>query len=168
MKPPRRVELWLLFAVIVAGLVFVFASRHRDDDSAGTGGAGPATPSDEPPLKLHRCVIERDYGNARLDIDLRLGNDTAETLALQPPKVRLLAAKGREVPPFFLPFEKLPEVPPHATQDVQLRYWLEASDLKGALKLEVEGRTIDVKSAKPFDLNTLRNAEKKTLGAGEW
>lgn len=163
MKPPRRVELWLLFAAVVAGLIFVFASRHRDDEAAGTDG-----PADEPPITLHQCVIARDYGNARLDIDLRLRNDTPETLVLQSPTARLLASTGREVPAFFLPFEKLPEVPPKTTQDVQLRYWLEAADLKGALKLEVGGGAVEVKGAKALDLGTLKNGEKKTFRAGEW
>lgn len=168
MKFPRRAELWLLFALVVAGLIFVFASRKGGDDSAGPGGTGTAAPSEERPLKLHRCVVERDYGNARLDIDLQLRNDTAEALALQPPKVRLLAAKGREIPPFFLPFEKQPEIPAHTSQVVQLRYWLDASDLQGALELEVDRRIVEVKGAKPFDLATLKNGEKKALGAGEW
>lgn len=165
MKAPRRIELWLLFAVIAAGLIFVFASRHRDDEDAG--GAPPA-PADDPPIVLHRCVIERDRGNARLDIELRLRNDRSEMLVLQPPKARLLAASGRDIPAFFLPFEELPEVPPKTTRDVQLRYWLEAADLQGALKLEVDRGTVDVKSAKPFDLETLKNGDRKTFGAGEW
>ena len=139
-------------------------SRRR---TGGAGGSGTSASSDDAPLKLHRCVIERDYGNARLDIDLRLRNDTAETLVLQPPKARLLAAKGREIPAFFLPFEKLPEVPPKTTQDVQLRYWLEAADLQGALKLEVEGGTIDVKSAKAFDLEHAEECGEENLRSGD-
>jgi hypothetical protein len=165
MKPPRRIELWLLFAVVGAGLIFVFASRHRDEEPAG---GGTSASSDDAPLKLHRCVIGRDYGNARLDIELRIQNAGNDKLLLQPPKARLLAAKGREIPGFYLPFEQLPEVPPKTTQDVQLRYWLEAADLQGALKLEVDGRAIEVKSAKPVDLNSLKNGEQKTFGAGEW
>lgn len=163
MKLPKRIELWLLLAAIVAGIIFVFASRQREDDPAG------ATPTpDGSPLKLYRCVIERNHGNARLDIELRVQNAGAEKLVLQSPRVKLLAVNGHEIPGFFLPFEQQPEVAANSTQDVQLRYWLEAADLQGALKLEVDGGRIDVKTAKAFDLNSLKNAEKKTLNHGEW
>jgi hypothetical protein len=87
---------------------------------------------------------------------------------MQPPDVRLVSGSGREVPPFFLPFEPQPEIPPGATQDVQLRYWLEASDLSNTLTLEVAGRSIVVKSASPFDVESLKNGEKQTFTSAEW
>jgi len=165
MKLPKRIELWVLLGVTVAGLIFVFASRHPGDEPAE---AGVAASSEDAPLKLHRCLIERDGSSARLDIDLRVQNAAAEPLLLQSPKARLLGAKGREIASFFLPFEQLPEIPGKSTQDVQLRYWLEAADLQGALNLDVEGRTVAVKTAKAFDLNSLKHGDKKTLNPGEW
>ncbi|MCE9517961.1 MAG: hypothetical protein K8R87_00060 [Verrucomicrobia bacterium] len=163
MKLPQRIELWLLLAVIAAGLIIVFASHHRDDEPAQASQS-----SDDAPLMLHRCSIERDQENARLEIELRVQNVGADKLVLQTPKVKLLAANDREIPGFFLPFEPLPEVPAKATQDVQLRYWLEAADLKGVLNLDVEGHRIEVKGAKKLALNSLTNAEKKIFKPGEW
>lgn len=163
MKLPKRIELWLLLAAIVAGLVFVFDSRQSDDEPSG----GVQT-SDDAPLKLHRCIIERDHGNARLDIHLRVQNAGAEKLVLQSPRARLLTGAGREISSFYLPFDPLPEVAANSTQDVELRYWLESTDLQGTLKLEVEGGRIDVKGAKELALNSLKNAERKTFNPGEW
>lgn len=164
---PKRIELWVLGAMAMMGIILVFTTRHRDDETdASTAGA--TTTSSEAPLKLHRCSLERDLDHVRLDLELQVRNSSGEKLPLQPPKARLLGAKGREIPGFYLPFEQPPEIPPMTTQDVQLRYWLDEADLQGAIQLEVEGKTVEVKSAKPFDLNTLKNGEKKTFNAGEW
>ncbi len=165
----KRIELWVLLAVILAGLVWVFSSKHADDDESGASGTSTtADAGDAAPLKLHRCVVERDYGNARLDLDVRLHNDQPEKLICQSPKVKLLTAKGREVPSFFLPFDALPEVPAKTTQDVQLRYWVDAADLQGALTLEVNGKTLEVKTVKAFDWESMKNGEKRTFNAGAW
>jgi hypothetical protein len=168
MKLPGRIELWLLLALIVAGLVFVFASRHRDEDPAGAGDSAGSSASEEAPLKLHRCVLKRDSGAARLDLELRVRNSAAEKLVLQAPVARLLSATGREIAGFYLPFEPQPEVAAGSTQDVLVRYWLEAADLQGALRFELNGRSIEVKGARPFDLNSMNDLEEKTFNAGEW
>lgn len=164
----KRIELWVLLAVIIAGLVWVFSSKHADDDESGTTGATSTADASDLPLKVYRCVIERDYGNARLDVDVRIRNDEAEKLICQSPKVKLLNAKGREVPSFFLPFDQQPEVPAKTAQDVQLRYWVDAADLQGALTLEVNGKTLEVKTAKALDWESMKNGEKRTLSAGAW
>jgi hypothetical protein len=163
----RRVELWVLLAIILAGLAWVFMSgRNHEEDVAG--GDVAAVENAHAPLQLHRCVLKRDYGNARLDIELRVRNDRAEKLVMQTPQVKLLTGNGREVPSFFLPFDPIPEVPGKSTQDVQLRYWLEAADLQGALTLEVDGKTLPVKSAKAFDLNAMKNDEENIIEPETW
>lgn len=160
----KRIELWVLLAVVGGGLIWVFTSGGNggeDEEAASTGSAGA-------PLLLHRLTLKRDYGNARLDLDVRVQHRGADKLVLQSPRVKLLTGSGREVPSFFLPFEALPEVAPGSTQDVQLRYWLEARDLDGALTLEVEGQPLPVKGAQPFALDTLKNGEERTLQPGGW
>jgi hypothetical protein len=112
-------------------------------------------------------VLKRDYGNARLDIDLRVRNDSAEKLVMTTPKVKLVAAGGREVPEFFL-IEPRPEIEPQSTEDVQLRYWLEEGDLKAALTLEVDGKTLAIKGGEPFELSSIKNGEEKVLQPGAW
>ena len=161
----KRIELWILLAALIAGLFFVFGSRHSDDASSdGTS----TTAAEDAPLKVHRCILTRDYGNAQLDIELKVRNDSPEKLVMAAPAVRLVTAKGREVPGFFLPFQPQPEVPGKATEDVQLRYWLDKADLEGPLKLEVKGKTLEVKGAQPFDLMAMKNTDKKTFNPGEW
>ena len=45
---------------------------------------------------------------------------------------------------------------------------LDAADLKGPLKLEVNGNIVKVKGAKAFYLMTMKNAEKKIFSPAEW
>ena len=165
----KRIELWVLAIVLLAGTIWVLTSRHSsDEEPADTTSSSLHANDDAAPLKLHQCVIERDYGNARLHIELRIKNDDDEKLRCLPPKVKLLTAKGREVPSFFLPFNKPPEVAGKSTQDVELVYWLEESDLSDALTLEVRDQKLAIKSAKPSDLKSVENSKKKSLKPGEW
>lgn len=166
----KRLELWVLLAIIVAGLAYVFLSGPGDsgEEDASPDGKGSSSAAQNEPLKLHRSTLERDYGNVRLDLDVRVKNDTAEKLVMQAPAVRLLTSGGREVPSFFLPFAPAPEVPAKSTQDVQLRYWLEAGDLQQGLKLEIQGRTLEVKSTSPLSIDSLKNGEKKVFTGLDW
>ena len=166
----KRLELWVLLAIIVAGLSYVFLSGPGDgseDDGPGGNSGTPAAASDAP-LKFHRAVAERDYGNVRLDLEVRVKNESADKLTLHAPDVRLLTSGGREIPSFFLAFDAIPQVPARTTQDVQLRYWLEAADLKQGLTLEVQGRTLEVKSSTPLDIESLKNGEKTTFTRVDW
>ncbi len=172
MQVLKRVEIWVLLALVGSGLVWVFTTGSGPDDEAAEPGAAAGTGAGEQsstaPLVLHRALLERDYGNGRLELEVRVRNDSPSKLTLQPPQVKLVSGSGREVQPFFLPFEPQPEVAASATQDVQLRYWLDKKDLEGSLTLTVGGASIEVKGARPFDLETLKTKEQKVFRAGEW
>jgi hypothetical protein len=163
----KRIELWILLAIIMAGVAWVFLSGNGGEADP-LGGDSTANTESASPLQLHRCVLKRDYGNARLDIELRVRNDRAEKLVMQAPKVKLLGEKGREIPSYFLPFDPVPEVAAHSALDVQLRYWLEASDLKESLNLEVDGRRLPIKGSNAFDLNSIKNEEERVMQPGAW
>jgi hypothetical protein len=114
------------------------------------------------PLVIHRCTLERDFGNARLDIELRYRNASPRPLILQPPDVKLLTGDGKEVPPFILATEKPPQIAAQTSQDVRLRYWLDKSHLVGTLSLDIRGSTAEVKTAVPLEVEKLENRKPKT------
>lgn len=165
----KRPELLALLAIAVGAAIWVLSTQSTSDADR-SGSELPATGVDDtaPPLRIHRCTLERDFGNARLDIELRCANHSGEKLVMQPPQVKLLGAKDREVPPFFLPFDAPPEIAAHTTGDVRLRYWLEKADLEGSLTLQVRDQTVEVKSAAPFDLDKLNNKEPRTFSGADW
>ena len=164
----RRFEVWILMALAAGSMILVIKPHPGKDNPAQTGLTFPADGSADAPLQVHRLTLVRDFGNARLDIDLRLTNKHAKKLLLLAPAMKLMAGKDRQVPEFFLPVEPPPEIPAKTTADVHLRYWLEKSDLAGRLSLQFEDESVDLKSDKPFDLNQLKNAEPKTLAVADW
>ncbi len=169
----KRLEVLLLLVLAVGVAVWALV---RQDTSAGLDGVDPAEHlSDLNPERpasgastIHRSTLERDYGNARLDIDLMVVNPAETKLVMRPPHVKLLTNAGREVPPFFLPFDPPVEIRAATSEDVRLRYWLDAADLKGGLTLLVGGERIAVKSSAPFELEKLKNKEPRVYSYVEW
>lgn len=161
----KRIEVWVLLAV-AAGISW-WALKPKGEPSSPWETTGAAADAALLRVTVRGAVIERDYGNARLDLEVRVRNDNIHPLRLSPPKVKLLA-DGREVPPFFLPADRPPEVAPQSTTEVKLRYWLEAADLKGPLVLDVEGDQTPVKSAVDYALDQLANGEPTVLRGENW
>ncbi len=170
MKFYQRIEVWVLLLLAAATALFVLkpaADSGWEDPQPAAGGAMGT----ESVLGLKAATLERDFGNARLDLDARVTNPGRHPLLLTPPQTRLLAGSppaSREVPPFFLPAERPPEIAPGSTSEVQLRYWLEGADLQGPLWLDVNGERLQVKSAAPFGLEKLENQKPVKLRGIDW
>ncbi len=153
----KRIEVWVLLILGGGAAVWVLM-----DKPVVEGDPQPIeSTSSDPVLVIHRCTLERDFGNARLDIELRYRNASPRPLILQPPDVKLATGDGKEVPPYILPVEKPPQIAAQTTQSVRLRYWLEASHLNGSLTLDVRGAKAEVKTAEPLDLSKLENSKPK-------
>ena len=153
----KRIEVWVLLILGGGAAIWVIT-----DKPVVEGDPQPIeSTSTEPTLVINRCTLERDFGNARLDIELRYRNASPRPLILQPPDVKLATGDGKEVPPYILPVEKQPQIAAQTTQSVRLRYWLEASHLNGLLTLDVRGTKAEVKSAEPLELSKLESRKPK-------
>jgi hypothetical protein len=157
----QRLEVWLLLLLAAGVAIWVLLPKASESDLQPPEVIPPDSPS-QAGIIIHRTTLERDFGNARLDVELRYRNANPRTFILQPPDVRLVTGAGKEVPPFILPMEKPPQVPPSTAQDVRLRYWLEKADLQGPLTLDIRGEKAAVKGDTPLDLDSLENAKPKT------
>lgn len=157
----KRLEVWLLLAVGLAATLWVLLPEPTGDDTASANPAAAQVPA-EPALLVLRCTLERDFGNARLDIELRYANPAPRPLLLAAPDVRLLAADGAEVPFFVLPATPVPQIPARASGDANLRFWLEKKHLAGPLTLDIRGARAAVKGPAPFDLETLENRKPRS------
>jgi hypothetical protein len=153
----KRFEVWLLLMLGAGAALWVFLDQPSSEGDPQPIDASVADPT----LTIHRCLLERDYGNARLDIELRYQNASPRPLILQPPDVKLLTTEGKEVPPFILASEKPPEIEAQTSKNVRLRYWLAQENLKSGLKLNIRGATAEVKSDTILDLETLENQKIK-------
>lgn len=163
MRVFQRFEVWLL---LIAGGIAVWWSFSTAPNPSETGPVAEINP--EAPLQLRRCTLERDFGNARLDLEVRCKNASPRPLSMQPPDVRLLNAAGKEVQPFILPVERPPSIEAQTTGDVRLRFWLEKADLAGPLTLEIRGQKLEVKNSTPLDLEKLKNATPKVWTSAAW
>lgn len=166
-KWSQKPEVWVL---LVASLAVAFWALKPPlespswDVGVGSGGV-PSTANAT--VQVLGGELVRDYGNARLDLVVRLKNESIHPLLLTAPKVRLLADQ-KEVPAFYLPAERAPEVAPKTTSEVKLRYWLESGDLQKSLTLDVNGESVPVKSAKAFDLQKIENGQPRSLRGIDW
>ncbi len=163
----KRLEVWLLL-ILAAGATLFVLLQDRAANPAKPRLADIQPAKTEGKLAVLSCVLERDFGNARLDIQARLTNRHARKLMLVAPSVRLMNAQGHPVPDFILPAEKPVEVPPNSEASVMLRFWLEQTDLDGKLTLEVDGESVEVKSAEKLNLEKLKNAEPTKMPVGNW
>ena len=166
----KRIEVIILLLLAAGGAAFVLLTNRGGDADADLHGeassAGALAESDS--HRLHRITIERDFGNARLDLEVRVVNRAESKLVLQPPAVKLVTSAGRTVPPFFLPFDPPQEVPARSTQTVKLRYWLERTDLSGGLMLAIGTDELEVKSPAHFDIETLENKKPAVMSGADW
>ncbi len=163
MRVFQRFEVWLL---LIAGAVAVWWSF--EPAQSPSEGAPMAELNADSPLQLRRCTLERDFGNARLDLEVRYKNASPRPLSMQPPDVRLINTTGKDVPPFILPVERPPTVEDQTTADIRLRFWLEETDLAGALTLDIRGQRLEVKSATPLDLEKLENKKPRVWTSAAW
>jgi len=159
----KRFEVWLL---LIAGGIAILWS-FQSNTPAGEGGP-VAEMSADSPLQLRRCTLERDFGNARLDLEIRYHNVSPRPLHMQPPDVRLINAAGKDVPPFILPVERPASIEARTTSDLRLRFWLEKADLAGPLTLDIRGLKLEVKNGTPFDLEKLVNKKPKVWTSAIW
>ena len=157
----QRFEVWLLLIAAGIAILWSFSSAPIPAEESPEMSA-------DAPLQLRRCTLERDFGNARLDLEVRFKNSSPRPLSMQAPDVRLLNAAGKEVPPFILPIERPPTAEAQTTGDIRLRFWLEKADLTGPLTLEIRGEKLEVKNSTPLDLEKLENKKPKVWTSAAW
>ena len=157
----QRFEVWLLLIAAGIAILWSFSSAPIPAEEIPEMSA-------DAPLQLRRCTLERDFGNARLDLEVRFKNSSPRPLSMQAPDVRLLNAAGKEVPPFILPIERPPTAEAQTTGDIRLRFWLEKADLTGPLTLEIRGEKLEVKNSTPLDLEKLENKKPKVWTSAAW
>lgn len=159
----QRFEVWLLLLVAAVAIGWSFLGGEPAPD-----GVSLAPLVEDAALQVRRATLERDVGNARLDLEIRYKNTSPRPLFLQPPDVRLLNAAGKEVPVFILPTERPASVEAQTTGDVRLRFWLEKPDLAGELSLEIRDQKVPVKDSTPLDLEKLPDRKPKAWSGLHW
>jgi hypothetical protein len=163
----KRPEVWVLLVLVVAGASYIVFSGGRGDGDGGGGSGGAGAPV-EARLRVGSVELTRDYGNARLEIEIDYDNRSGPEIPLSPPDVVLETGAGEPVDPFFLAGDFPDPIAAGQRDRARLKFWLEPGQLDGALVLKVRGEAVQVKPARPFDLETVENQTTVTIEAGEW
>ncbi len=172
----KRVEIWILLLLVAGVVIFVF-STTRDDEEFARQPSSTAEKSEraEPAFSVGKIEVKRDYGNAILEIHVTCKNPTGEELQLVSPAARLFAGSGpekeedaTEVESFFLAFSPPPAIPPGEVSAAVLKFWAEKSHLEQSLWLRILDDAQVIKSAGPFDLESIPNQQSLVVRGTEW
>jgi len=144
-----RPEVWVLLALVAAGLVWVAADqRPKARSNSGSEAADAGMGAGVQDLRLYRTAMVPDGAHRRLRIEFTARHGAAEPLDVRPPAARLLDASGAELPPFFAPGAFPPALPPGTTAASWMEYWLTPAQAEGPLTFQLAGAQIPVPTAK--------------------
>ena len=159
----KRIEVWVLILLLGVGLFFVLNSG--DPDAPETEGKEATAKTEKYGIK--KLSLRRDYGNYELRISVDYNNKDGEEIDTAS-AAALMAEGDRKIPAFFLAIAPPPTIPAGKRETVELKYWLEADDLKGPLWLDVAGSRAQVKADASFDGESIENGETESLTLSNW
>ena len=181
----KRIEVWVLLVLTVAGLVFVLLSRNGQE--IDEFGARPSrkptadTPGQRPPaeklpaafresgvIQIQSVQVKRDRADYIAEVKLRYDNQT-DALIRTVDEAKLVTESGSALPVFFLAFTGAPpQLRPKETSDLSLQFSIPSEDLVGQLTLAISGHRASVKSARSFDPESIGPDQIRTFDQPDW
>ncbi|MCB1093978.1 MAG: hypothetical protein KDN22_00185 [Verrucomicrobiae bacterium] len=161
----RRIFFILLILLVLGGGIAAYvhwSKRFRGDTSSNA------------PFKVTRVELKRDFANAVLtltvDYDNRTGDADITTAAVadDPNGARLVTTTGKAPPLFFLPGVYPPVIKAGDREQVTIIYWLDREQLQEGLNFESKGQRVPVKSALPFELDSVENQTSVIFTTPDW
>ena len=157
----RRFDFWVVTGFLLLGGLYVGATQlmHRRlkapskivqvvlDPAAPAPAKGkePGSAAVVLPFAVEASAWkEGELGHWLLEMRVRYRNERDEPEHLIAPKAGVVTGSGEALEPFFLSISPPPEIPPHAEQAVDLRYWVREEQAQGKLWLQVDGQRIPI------------------------
>ena len=181
----KRIEVWILLVITVAGLVFVLLSRneHEIDEFGERTSREPAvaTPGNQRPaekapeafqesetIQIRSVHLKRDRTDYIAEIKLRYDNQT-DTLIRTVDEAKLVTESGSALRVFFLAFTGAPpQLRPRMKSDLSLQFSIPSEDLVGQLTLAIGDHRASVKSARSFDPESIGAHQIRTFNQPDW
>ncbi len=162
----KRIEVWILIGLIGGGIAFVLVTAGDPGAVDGEiGGAGRGGGK----FSIDQMLLARESDHARLDVGITYDNLGGGEIEAGPPNVRLITDSGDEVDPYFLAGAFPTVIAAGRRSPVTVKYWLGPAHFgTGGLRLEIRGESRPVKSAKPFNLESLGDGESRVLDGPDW
>jgi hypothetical protein len=126
----KRFEIWLLFALIGAGIWWAFQEDTVEEIVQITpGNTIPGTEAlkeenDSSLLEVKQVNLSPTQQGTVIELTLLGRSGTDEPVALGTENVELLTSEGEDVHRFYLPFDPDPLLPADEKSLVTLKYWL--------------------------------------------
>ncbi|MFT4547876.1 MAG: hypothetical protein ACI8XO_002469 [Verrucomicrobiales bacterium] len=180
----KRIEVWILLVLTVAGLVFVLLSNNPPDPYAESESPSPvegdqtahskkpsaATKPSMPtgPLQIGNVTVKREGETYLLEVGVEFDNQSESPVhAIE--SAKLITGTGKSLPVFFLAFTGTPPVfPAKAKTTEDLRFSLLAEDIVGNLRLDLNGQRRDIKSARSYDPESIAINATQTFKQLDW
>lgn len=169
----KRIEVWILLVLTMAGLVFVLLSRDTADPFDESPKPKPAAPSTSKlestsPITYQTTQLRREGENYIAELSLSFDNQTDAPIR-SIDDAKLITGSGRSIPIFFLAFTGTPPVfPANTKSDATLRFSLLGEDIVGNLTLDIAGERQEIKSTRSFDPEAIAKNESVTFKQLDW
>ncbi len=185
MKIFKRIEVWILLVLTVAGLVYVLLSRQEQLPTGATGQRAPRGDSSPSPaassapiqnsafesggrLEVTRVRVNRNGREYLTEVDFSYDNQAQKPLRTIE-EAKLITASGKHLPAFFLAFTGAPPMLPARQKSVAtVRFQLGSEDIIGELNLDIGGQRQQIKSARSFDPEAIASRDSKSFDSTEW
>lgn len=171
----KRAEIWVLVVLCAAATWYVLRLEPADRDGLSeNAAAAPSSTETAPealpsPHRLSQVLLSREAsGELILEITVQAHNQGEDSLEITAESVPLETGDGSRVPALFTPFDAPVTLEPGDQALVSLRYWAGDELLDETLALRLEGATVPVKAARPFDPDSLGAGEHLRFSSPEW
>lgn len=135
----KRFELWLLFGIVVALLIFAFqpvedpivADDPEEEVLSGTLQLPGVEKElqEEPPFEVKKVAVESTEQGQVVAVTLLARAETETPIPINEKTLRATTGDGLPVPRFFAPFQDEQSLLPGEESMITVRFWLaEASD----------------------------------------
>ena len=179
----KRIEVWLLLVLSVAGLVYVLLNQQEDvaerfprtaPATRPPASAAPAAATKNPvfepggQLEVKGVRVDRNGGEYLTEVTFSYDNQSDRTLRTID-DAKLITASGKSLPVFFLAFKGAPpEFPAKQKSTATVRFELGGEDIIGELHLDVGGQRQPIKSPRSFDPEAIASRSSKTFNSPDW
>jgi hypothetical protein len=181
----KRIEVWILLVLTVAGLVFVLLNREPTTEDSGfansskPGRVSPgiaatpdanasSAPSNDTLLEIKNVSLRREGEHFLAEVKFVFNNQTAQPVRTIE-DAKLITGGGESIPVFFLAFTGAPpEIPATKKSQASLHFSLRGETIVGALALDIGGHRAPIKSSRSFDPESIADNQSKTFNQLDW
>ena len=172
----KRIEVWILLALTVAGLVFVISTgkprpeepENLPEKTITETSSEPKTFAKDSLLEIHSIKVRRESDRFLAEVDFTYDNQSDKPITTAN-AASLIPESKKAAPVFFLAFTGAPPILPAGEKtNSSLQFSLQGEEIAGELNLRIAGNSTPIKSSRSFDPESIKVGESKTFTRLDW